>query len=861
MKDFYSVHLQPADLMELENYLASALRGFLPFYSHSLYFPKPNSIPEVPSWHPRERILHLPLKHEGNFLGVFMARGVDGRTLRRLFPSLEALVSLCMDYILSVKKSRVDELTGLARMPRLLEQMQDNVDLVRSYWDSAVEADYESFLHNACMGLVVLRSPALDTLSADFGYTFAHKALHEWTKTIKEHLPAQVLAARSGENECTLLLHAATRNSCMKIIEEIMEHTDALKLLHSSSKRNINLRSIAGFALYPQDMETTGASLEMTEQAHRILQKARHAAHMAQERHRFLQKPQQNLAQNRYMSYAQVLLQGGIVSEILPFGQILINLGRYGGAQEGQHFSVLGQKNNAWHCKGEIVLMQVRDLQSVAEVLYMNDPAWSFEKGDNLKLLTGKKNIESTTGKTMADINLENNTTLPHILFLDKPLLSHGDFLHQLTQYTNNQNHFALALVRLHPQNHKDFSHKNCEMERILQLCQNIFSEEDVHINDSADIDKEKKSKTPTLVGKYGETSLIFFHPHCLSENIEDIYKKLAQQAAGKNITLATGIAAYPFLQANKGDILEYCHKALNLALLLKAPQVGTMGTLALNISADERYSRGDVFGAVEEYKMALLADDQNAMAWNSLGVCMAALSRQQEAQQYFKDALKLWKKMRLAKNTVHKNDVEAEQKTNIVNGFLNQINFSLENELAATLYNLGTVCQNLAEVRAAVKYFKECIKVNKSHYFAYIRLGQLAELDDKFNVARKYYNFAAELERNSEHTQNGQTRTKTGMAFRFLANIEIEQNNLTKARELLHETLLFNPQDALALCMLAKIYLNAGEDPTMSEMLARKSVNLRPKYAPAWNILAKSLRLLGRETEALQAEERAVAL
>lgn len=77
----------------------------------------------------------------------------------------------------------------------------------------------------------------------------------------------------------------------------------------------------------------------------------------------------------------------------------------------------------------------------------------------------------------------------------------------------------------------------------------------------------------------------------------------------------------------------------------------------------------------MEEYKLALLADEGNAMAWNSLGVCMAALGRQHEARRHFLEALK------------HSPD---------------------ETRAAQICYNLGTVCQTLGERRAAARYYRQ---------------------------------------------------------------------------------------------------------------------------------------------------------
>ncbi len=840
MKSLYTVELHRSDLMELEGYLAEALRRILPFTSYSLYFPTAENTPQEPQWITQERSLLLPLWYKEKPFGVFMARGANARTVKKLLPTLEALTTLCMEHLLCIKQSRTDELTGLARMPRLLERMEHDADMVRSYYDGGMDTEQKAPLHKACMALVVVRCPALDSLASEFGYTFAHTALSAWAKALQQDLPQEVLAARSGENECTLLLPTATRTSCSKFTEDIMARADAVTLTHAPTKRQIRLHSVAGFALYPQDMEISRMNLGMAEQVHQILHKARYAAHMAYVRSRFLSKEEKNQIQSRHLAYARVLAQGGIVQEELSLRQLLTNLGRHAGAKEGQHFSVWGYRNGSWQRKGEVVLMEVRNAHAIAEVLHHYDPTWAWEKGDNLRLSDAK--TPATLTEKISSRAQENPLAQEDSAVQESTtILSHGDFLRKLTESYEDQTSFSLALLRLSPEAGE--STDATDTERFLPLYTQWLQE--FHAKNTVPFEN-KESTAPLLMGRYGETSFIFYHAGITSQKLETAYKDLCQKALEAGLHLAVGIASYPCLQAHKGDILDYCHKALDLALLLQEPKVGTIGTLAFNISADQRYSRGDVFGAVEEYKQALLADPNNAMAWNSLGVCMAALSRYSEARSHFKEALKLWK------------DSEKESlMQTIPSCSTSQI------ELAATLYNLGTVCQNLGENRAAAKHFKDCIESNSSHYFAHIRLGQLAEQAGKLGQARQYYAQGVALEKQEQQgsTSAPQKKAHAGIAYRHLAKVSLQQGKHAEARELLHETLLHNPQDAVALCLLAEIYLQGGEDPSMAEMLARKSVGLRPEYALAWRVLGQSLRALGREDDALNAEDRAVTL
>ncbi len=495
--------------------------------------------------------------------------------------------------------------------------------------------------------------------------------------------------------------------------------------------------------------------------------------------------------------------------------------------------------------------MAVRNSHSVADILHLYDAAWAWQQGDNLRLVDVQQSAQLTGQEQEAKLDSDQQVAslIQGNLQLKMPstevLLSHGDFLRQLSTASEQHASFSLALVRVLAETNSDLSNKDA-IEIFLNLYHQGQDEESKH-----SVFKPfdgKKETLPTFMGRYGETSLIFFHPAITSQALEQDYKTLIQYAKEAKIHVTVGLASYPYLQANKSDILNYCHKALELALLLPKPQVGSMGSLAFNISADQRYSRGDVFGAVEEYKLAILADAENTMAWNSLGVCMAALNRFSDARQYFQESLKLLKKNIPDVQTSDAQNFEAGEEV-------------INTELASTLYNLGTVCQSLGDIRAATKYFKQCITVNDAHYFAQIRLGQLAEKSGKLQQARQYYNQAVQCEQKAHKDSLEGHGSSTGMVYRHLARVALLQGKNAEARELLHETLLHNPQDAVALCMLAQVYLEGGEDPAMSEMLARKSVGLRPEYAPAWRALGQSLRALGREADALNAEDRASTL
>ena len=908
-----ALRLQREDLVAMEPLLAAALGRFVPFTAHSLYFPTAANTPDGPQWLSQERTLLLPLIRRQKVLGVFTARGVDGRTAKRLLPVLPALAELCLDNLELTKQSRCDHLTGLPRGRELLARMVREADAVRSrFWN---EGDEDMGpLHRVCMGLLVVRCHDWRALAAEHGYAFADALMVELTAALApdhaagrfpEALPPELFTARMGEGEFALLLPAGGRGACGKLAHILLRRLDSVRLPHPVTQRPVRPCCAIGHAQYPQDMDAPLLPLPMSEQARVLLHKARLAADVALERFTALLESQvpcsaEAARRIRTMACGHVLAQGGVLRRLLPDGRVEISLGRHTGAVEGLRFAVWGTASaettkivpvpspvsgasgtveaGVPHVadptlprrhKGELILVEVRESASAADILHLNDPADTLEPGDTLTLLhpsaqdhhdflaendTDTDTVPHTTASGVQDATTTPSsafeTALPLSMAAATPakeiLPGHGDFVRQLPRLCEGHAAFTLVLVRL-TSNADDLiplgASPQQQLRQLHTLCRRF------HQGETAE-----QAALPLLAARYGETSLAFFHPAALPgtaqrssvaaarPSLYQVYAQISRAAVQEGLSVAVGLASWPNLGFARGDALECCRKALDLALLLPEPRVGVFGSLALNISADKRYSRGDVFGAVEEYKLALLADKHNGMAWNSLGVCMAALSQHQDARGYFTKALHSWKKALRDVAQGHARDFLPSGST-------------LESEHAAALYNLGTVCQNLGEKRAAARHFRQCLLARPDHYFARLRLGQLAEEGGRSAQARTHYTEAAHLEEQCTPQQRQQEGVSPGLALRHLARLALRSRKAREARELLHEALLRNPQDAAAMSMLAQLCLDGGEDPGMAEMLARKSLNLRPGHAPTGKLLARALRALGREEEAATAE------
>lgn len=787
------------DLITYDHLLADAVSRFLPFKSYSLYFPRGRQNP-LPVWDAQDRKLLLPLIFEQEILGVFVARGVSMRGRKSMMPLYAGLGELALEKLQLYKMSITDPATGLFSRQYLKQSICREVELIRECFRPAgdgccdLNASGVQGSYHACMGVVTLSLNSLKDVIRDYGFIFADALTMQLADTLSACAPESAVVARTGDYECTIFIPGGTNTVCCKLAKEAVRALRAVRLVHELTDDQVGVNACAGYATYPQDFEGYLFERDVKEQARLLLRKARIAAGIAGEKG-------VGEAMEYVMGYNRILVEGGKVLETMPMSRVMVSLGRSMGAREGGRYSVWstdydsrkintaenggnGAKSPLY--KGEVVLMEIRETQSLAEIMHLGDPTWGIEPGDRITLMPEEKGITALSDTEEAHLDPITG------------LFRHRDFLARFSREREKSDSFALALVRLTGAD-KGYGNRAAHAEQLVaesaEVCRNILG---------ADV----------LGGRYGLNSLIYFHADAKPEEMRERYTFLCTTLDAKlHIEAAVGVACHPFLSYRRADSLENCLKALEYAMLCPKPCVGIMDSLALNISADKLYSKGDAFEAIEEYKRALLADSGNTMAWNSLGVCYAGLGRPHEARKQFEEAL-----------VRNRKDVMA-------------------------LYNMGNICHTMGESKEAREFYRKCLKLDPNHFFALIRLGQLSESDKKYSIARQYYNRAVKLGENQALVQ------------RHLARLSMRQGRMDEARECLHQALIHNPQDALALQLMAKLYLDGGEDAEIAEVLARQAAALRPDMKSAWLELARAFEVRGKHQDAREALLKAGAL
>jgi diguanylate cyclase (GGDEF)-like protein len=789
-KNQNQITLDKNDLIQFEPVLQKFLREIFLFTSHSLYFPQaiPNQVKGNEQLKPileKDRLL-LPLVFKNNFLGLFVARDVDPAQIKSLLPYLVTMTSLCLDKLYLYKTSITDPLTALFNHNFLQKTIEDEIELILANITLGPNSSLDASLngYSATFGIILIDLDRFHVINDNFGYEFGDKVLRRIGEELKKLCPEKsVLARIEGDTFALFYPHSSPRK-CIKLAKKLKTNISNLIFSYPLSDEQVSVCASFGIVNFPEDIFGPQFQKTATELTHILVEKAK----------RTLDAAKRN-GGNQVYSFGQILSQGGLVLKNLPLGRLILNLGKYVDAREGQRFLVWSQKTGSVEAelnkpgnhyplipKGEIAIIEVQDEVSIAEILFLNDPARSVEPGDRLTL------IEDGDIVDQGGLGTAKNTKKD----LLTGLYSFRDFLATWNRVKESESLMSMALVRI---DELKKGKSGIQGEKLVQelslIARKIFPEK-------------------TLGGRYSLNCLIFYLPNVDKEQGLKLALEITKQAQAKfGLNLGIGLASYPFLNFSPSHLLDNCRKALDHALFLDPPKVACFDSISLNISADRLFAHGDIYQAMEEYKLSLAADENNNLARNSLGICYARLGHLGLAKQLFQEII------------------------------------SCEPENLMARYNYACACLKLDELVEAEKSFLQCLQLDPEHSFSLFRLGQIEENKGHLGKAWEYYQKAQ------------QTKDGRGLAPRHLARLAHKKGEQEKAREYLHQALVYNPKDAYALNLLARIYLESGDDPEVAETLARQSVSLKPDIASFWEVLAQSLQAQGKTEQARKARSR----
>jgi diguanylate cyclase (GGDEF)-like protein len=782
--------LRRQDIIEHEARIATAIKTFLSFSSHSLVFPADAHHAAPSAAHPyglavqEEDRLMLPLAHGGKLLAIFSAGGTNPEETQPALPYLPIMAHLCLELILLRKKAETDPLTGLLNKACLHQALVQEISGIPSSIMPGPDTvtDDSLHMHSACLGLLVVDLDRFRHINEQYGHLFGDDLLMRTAEHLRRICPSRSTVYRLDGDAFGVLWPQASRVRTGELAHAISEELQRITARFEPLREEVQLSACVGFTNYPQDFQGAQFRRAAEEQARMVLEKAEKALHAAQAAGRA-----------QICSFRQILAQGGVVLEVMPMNRLVVSLGRSVDACEGQRFLIRSDRQDAFTdrypsaYKAEVSLMDVQDDFAMAEILVQTDPAWAVKKGDKLILL------EEHAGLTEQFPPDSKNEPLRKDPLTG--LYPYRGFLRAWRKARSRAKIFCLVLLRLETPHARRSAVDRMREEQFFQA---LAGRAALLLGDEA------------LGGRYSVNCVIYYVPDRDQEECARAVHELLLDERFDELDTTVGIAGFPFLDFTRSEILENARKALHHASMLHGDKIACFDSVSLNISADRLFAQEEIYDAVSEYKKALIVDENNFPARNSLGICYARLNKYDTARTVFQSLIQR-----------HPNHHMA-------------------------LYNFGYVCLRDGDPGAARKAFERIPAGTPEHVYAQIRLGLIDEEEGNLDAAWERYQQILTMP-DGEH-----------LAYRYLARLAFGRDDRETAREYLHQAVTAAPRDAQSYHLLARIYLDQGEDPEVAESLARHSVHLQPEVPAFWEVLVAALEQQGKTAEAEQTRIRA---
>ncbi len=262
-----------------------------------------------------------------------------------------------------------------------------------------------------------------------------------------------------------------------------------------------------------------------------------------------------------------------------------------------------------------------------------------------------------------------------------------------------------------------------------------------------------------------------------------NLAQKLKQNLSERSVgTVSVGLASYPTINFKKDQIIENARKALDHAAYFGPDSIVSFDAVSLNISGDKLYDHGDIAGAVEEFKTALLLDPSNVNVHNSLGVCYGVMGDLEKALQAFENAIK----------------------------------FKPEEVMA--VYNAGLVYALLGKKTLALEYLLKADHIDGDIFEVVFQNGRLFLEMNEVEKARPYLKKATKL------------KPDFGPAFTCLGDCYAAMNMHEKAVAAYKKAIKCNSNDAAALSALGWLFDAQGENPEIATLFCKQSVAIAPE-------------------------------
>ncbi len=774
--------LQPQDLLLFEEQIRVALSRILPFKSGVITMPtegrasSQSACDPGPQYEASARTLTIPLCFEQQVLGYFTTEETDLAGPETMLPVIQSAAGLVLENIALEKRQNRDQLTGLLNKTAFRSLLEQEIEhcLLSLLPEYAATTELAITSHRAGFGIILIGVDNMTGFNRAFGHLQGDELLKRTAARLKELCPQESVLGRLDGDVLSILFPAATAPKCQALSDEILAALSTFEHPVKVTRDPYCPGFSLGWTTYPKDIVGAQFRASAAEQACHVLEKAAMALDRAK-----------TFGGRQAFSFSDILSRGSRVLNVIDNDRLMIDIGSLHSASVNQRFAIEPTRAGGSEAVKNRVqdhdpLAEVRVIEtgiecSLAEVVTLGPFHVPIQTGDKLTLIASHGPSRDQDQTTHGQQHRQD-------------IAPHPVFLNRITSGSESTDNFVLMLCQAASPTPADPGAQDV-LSGILDLFQDMF--------------RLQLPEAP-LFGEYGPQTLSVMLPGTTSGDAHTMGVSLSQQWMEQTgSSLNVGIAAYPCLNDHRGDIWFNVQKALNHARLLTSDSVATFDSLSLTISADQAFSQEDLGTAIEEYKRALLLDEGNALARNSLGICYARTGKLNQALWEFRQVMT--------------KDPESQR----------------------TLYNIGVVAIKMSDLELAKESFEHCLQLDPSQVFCHIRLGQVAEKQSDPETARHCFQRACSL-------PGGKA-----LGHRHLGQLCLKQGQWEQAKTHFQRTLVHNPRDAQALLHLAEIYLDHDQDPDMAENMARLSVSLRPGQWRSMHVLEKILVSLDRKEEA----------
>lgn len=712
--------------------------------------------------------LLIPLRDEGRCLAVLAVHEVSAKQLTgEVGPFLASLVEAAMEAARLRQSRDLDPTSGLFIEPVLDEAMAGAISRLRPSLSRGRPALGAQHPGGVCLALVEV--DALAALQERHGRRLADRALAVTAGRLREAAADSICLARLGN--ALAVLWSDDEGQPRQAAEEIMARLEGIRLETPQGPAwPLGLR-LGAATISAADCRGLAVDLaaQQKARAQRALQTTRRAGAGA------------------LIFFEDIAERWGRLSQTLPLDKAIIDLGRADGLAQGQRFQALDQAGLA---RAELIVLDVAEDESVAQIVAVNQPTEPPRPGDALRLAPEADSQKAAANQAGPREEIVIGAQrLEAAVDQATGLLTRLSLAQALGLLCEQAQPMAAVLARIEG------------LEGVRQISGHLGAEALMRA-----LAEEARLAFPpnAVLGRHAPDTLAALLPEQSVEQARDWAQQMTEAMRRRTERpVRAGAAAHPCPGWPASEILENALKALVHAGFLEPFAAVAFDAVSLNISGDMLFDQGLIAQAAAEYEKALLLDPNEPNVLNSLGVCHGQQGRPQQAMEYFQKAM----------------DAQPD-------------NFMAH-------FNMGCALMALDHLEQARRGLERALELSPGHADSLFQLGRLAQMQGRVLEAAELLQRAAKAPdcRRAVHRHLGEALAALGRA--------------DQAEACLKTAVKLLPRDAAALAGLAGLYLDRGANREIALSLASRAARLEPDQPRHQALLARAQQDLGRLEEA----------